>query len=114
MVEPHTVTSHKHRWDTPMEYIKYTREEINILEGILDPYPYVKTKDIYRACIKACKMDEKDAAWIFFCACLYTTYISKRKYNLLFHIPLEKVPLYINDKDSVVQVIAKWRLTIAK
>jgi hypothetical protein len=32
----------------------------------------------------------------------------------LFRMPLEEMPLFINDKNSAVRMIAKWRLEIGK
>jgi hypothetical protein len=97
-----------------MIYIQYTRKDLEILLGILGPYSNMIVRYIARACEKALKKSEENIAPTFFSVCLYSYYISKKEYQLLFQKTLENVPLHINDKNPIIQAIAKWRLTIAK
>lgn len=35
-------------------------------------------------------------------------------WQLIFHVPLNKIPLYLNHTDPLIVAIAKWRLDIAR
>lgn len=42
------------------------------------------------------------------------TYITKHVFDTIYHTPLNKIPLLINDKDTTVKVIARWRLELGR
>jgi hypothetical protein len=98
-----------------MEYIRYTREEICILEGNLGPLYYLQVRDLVSACnvVTEEKADE-EVAYMFLSACLSAGRLSRESIELLFHETLDNVPLYINAKDPVMRAVAKWRLAIAR
>lgn len=45
---------------------------------------------------------------------LNTAPLNKKQKDILFYIPLNQVPTYINDEDYVVSLISNWRLSIGK
>lgn len=45
---------------------------------------------------------------------LNTAPLNKKQKDILFYIPLNQVPTYINDEDYVVSLISTWRLSIGK
>lgn len=97
-----------------MKYIEYTREDLKLLVDTLGPYRHADVKHIAQTCGKAIKAPVKDTAQAFFNACLYSADVSKGQHWVLFHTDLEDIPLNINDDDSIIALIARWRLTIAK
>jgi len=40
--------------------------------------------------------------------------LNKKQKDILFYLPLNKVPLFINDEDSVISLISIWRLNTGK
>ena len=54
--------------------------------------------------------------FVNFCSGLYLEddYGRNPAAHLIFDVPLENVPLYINEPQKYLQVIARWRLAIAK
>lgn len=92
----------------------YTREELKTLIATLGPLPHADVKHIARVCNKAIRASIEDTAEVFFNTCLYSTVVSKEEHWVLFHAPLEDIPLEINNRNPLIQAIAKWRLTVAK
>lgn len=78
----------------------------------LGPILYSEVRDIIRSYNIAIEIVDGDMARDFFSTCLFN--IPVKQIRLLFHETLDNVPLYVNDKDPVMQAVAKWRLTIAK
>lgn len=97
-----------------IEYNKYSREDLLILLGILDPMPYLAVRHLALDCKVACKQCDKEVAETFFNYTLHSHATTRDQLWLLYHEPIDNVPLYVNDKDPTVTAIAKWRLRIAK
>lgn len=76
--------------------LKYTEEDLQVLEGIL-------STDTWGFCNWSAKGFIKEG-----------NYQSNTSWNNLIHSPLEYVPLFINAPEKAIRILAKWRLKIGK
>lgn len=97
-----------------IEYRKYDQEDLRNLLGILDSLPHNLCKHIAIACEIALGQKENEVAEVFFNTVMHSYATTRNELWLLFHEPIDYVPLYINDPSPAVRHIAKWRLKIAK
>jgi len=103
---------------------RYTRSEaVQFLEMLESEF---KPENMRIILASRCKHDEGNTLkglvtgnvnqfFINFCSGLYLEddYGRNPAAHLIFDVPLENVPLYINEPQKYLQVIARWRLTIA-
>jgi len=104
---------------------RYTRSEaVQFLEMLESEF---KPENMRIILTSRCKHDEGNTLkglvtgdinqfFVNFCCGLYLEYVYGKNpaVRLLFDVPLENVPLYINEPQKYLQVIARWRLTIGK
>jgi len=104
---------------------RYTREEaVKFIEFFESEYKpeylriiMVSMKTLEGAhCLESLVTGNMNQFFVNFCCGLFEDddYGKNPAVHLVFNVPLENVPLYINDPKKYLQVIARWRLTIGR
>lgn len=103
-----------------MRRLQFSKEEFVVLEGHLNSlynankHPYLwLANDLLQVLysVPAGSCTSYEHKWIYESIRNATI---ERIWQVIYHTPLEDIPLLINDKHPVVVAIALWRLEIAR
>jgi hypothetical protein len=85
----------------------YTREEFIDLVAAAPPYNLINVISLYLS-----KMDDRTYSDGDLKKDLYKDYPNVSK--LIYDVPLDLIPLFINHESNLIRAISLWRLRVAK